>query len=135
MSKEEVNKIVPRLRFPEFENKWDEITLGEIGKFVGGGTPDTANPEYWDGDIQWFTPTEVKDRNLDKSKRTITEKGLKNSSAKLLPEGSLLITSRATIGDVGIASNECTTNQGFQSLIVNSNEVNIFWYYWLIENR
>jgi type I restriction enzyme S subunit len=128
---------VPKLRFKEFEGsgEWVEKKLGEIGNFIGGGTPDTTKPQYWDGEIQWFTPTEVKDRNLEKSKRTITVEGLKNSSAKLLPTGALLITTRATIGDVGIASNECTTNQGFQSLIVNSNEVNTFWYYWLIQNK
>lgn len=137
MSEEINNKVVPKLRFPEFRNSgdWEKKTLGEIGEFVGGGTPDTTISEYWDGEIQWFTPTEVKERNLKKSNRTITEIGLKNSSAKLLPKGALLITTRATIGDIGIADDECTTNQGFQSLIVNKSEINIFWYYYIIQNK
>lgn len=134
MSKEE-NKLVPKWRFPEFSNGWEERPLGEIGEFIGGGTPETNKPEYWDGPIQWFTPTEVKDGYLERSKRTITIQGLKNSSAKLLPIGALLITTRATIGDVGIARNECCTNQGFQSLVVDDNQVNVFWYYWLNQNK
>ncbi len=129
-------ETVPRLRFPEFQDsgEWEQSRLGLAGQFVGGGTPDTSVPEYWDGDIQWFTPTEIKDRKPSNSKRTITSEGLNNSSAKLLPAGALLITTRATIGDVGIAERPCATNQGFQSLVVES-EVNTFWYYWLVQHR
>ena len=128
---------IPRLRFPEFENSpvWEEKKLGDIGEFIGGGTPSTVIPEYWGGDIQWFTPTEIKQKNVFKSKRTITKKGLKNSSAKLLPKGSLLLSTRATVGDISIANNQCATNQGFQSLYVNDTEINIFWYYWIIQNK
>lgn len=130
-------KTVPRLRFPEFcdAGEWDLGTLGQIGEFIGGGTPSTSIPEYWGGKIQWFTPSEINERNLSKSKRTITYEGLKHSSAKLLPTGALLITTRATIGDVGIADNPCATNQGFQTLAVFGNEVNVFWYYWLIQHK
>lgn len=128
---------MPDLRFPEFvnEDEWKEKTLGEVGKFIGGGTPDTTNKDYWNGDILWFTPTEVKEGKLIDSRRKITKEGLENSSAKLLPIGTLLITSRATIGDVGIATIPCTTNQGFQSLVVNENQNNVFWYYWLASNK
>ena len=89
------------------------------------------NEDYWNGKILWYTPTEVKNGNLKSSIRKITEIGLKNSSAKLLPKGTILITTRATIGDVAITEEECTTNQGFQSLIVNESEVNSFWFYWI----
>jgi len=125
---------VPSLRFPEFRDigEWEHTRLGKIGEFIGGGTPETSVAEYWDGDIQWFTPTEIKEKYLSKSKRTITEKGLKNSSAKSLPKGTLLLSTRATVGDVGIAVNPCSTNQGFQSLLVKESEINVFWYYWLI---
>lgn len=128
---------VPKYRFPEFQNDgdWMEKKLGEIGEFIGGGTPSTSNPEYWNGNIQWYTPTEVKTFNLTKSVRSITEKGLKNSSAKLLPIGSILITTRATIGDAAITKWECSTNQGFQSLVVNKNQLNSFWYYWILNNK
>src|SRR5690554_2884403 len=128
---------VPKFRFPEFENdgEWEEKKLGEVGDFIGGGTPSTSNPDYWDGIIQWYTPTEIKNGTLKGSVRTLSEAGLKNSSAKLLPIGTLLITTRATIGEVAISSTECATNQGFQSLIVKDCEVNLFWYYWISLNK
>ncbi len=128
---------VPKLRFSEFADigEWEEKTLGEVGDFIGGGTPDTTNEKYWNGSILWYTPSEVKEGILGKSKRTISEEGLKNSSAKLLPKGTLLITTRATIGDIAIANEICTTNQGFQSLVVNESNINTFWYYWIQHHK
>lgn len=130
-------KNVPDLRFPEFQGTsvWEEKKLGKIGNFIGGGTPNTTNPEYWDGEILWYTPTEIKNGYLKSSNRKITKQGLKNSSAKLLPKGAILITTRATIGDVAISKKECTTNQGFQSLVVNDSEINLFWFYWIIQHK
>lgn len=114
---------------------WENVFLIDIAEIVGGGTPDSRVSAYWGGDIQWFTPTEIKSKYLLASSRTITEAGLKNSSAKILPKGALLLSSRATIGDVGIAQRECCTNQGFQSLVVNSENCNEFWYYWIAMNK
>lgn len=108
----------PEIRFKGFEEEWEKNTIGNIADVVGGGTPSTSVDEYWNGDIQWFTPTEVgKNKYVKKSVRTISDKGLKKSGAKLLPKGTLLLSSRATIGEVSIAETECCTNQGFQSLI------------------
>ena len=130
-------ETVPKLRFPEFKNsgEWEVKRLGEVGEFFGGGTPSTNKVEYWEGDINWFTPTEIKNRYVTESIRKITKLGLDNSSAKLLPVGSILITSRATIGDCAIALAECSTNQGIQSLVVNKNYNNIFIYYWIYSNK
>lgn len=114
---------------------WEEKRLGEVCDIRGGGTPPTTNSDYWNGEIQWFTPTEVKSRFVSKSVRTISNEGLKNSSAKLLPKGTILLTTRATIGDCSITLNECTTNQGFQSLIVNELNNNHFIYYWVLMNK
>ena len=138
MAKEnEIKTAVPALRFPEFQGMdgWKEKKMGEIGDFIGGGTPNTTISKYWNGKISWYTPTEIKNGYLKSSNRTITEEGLKNSSAKLLPKGAILITTRATIGDVAISEKECATNQGFQSLIVNDSEVNLFWFYWIIQHK
>lgn len=138
MEKEnETKTVVPALRFPEFRGTkgWEEKKMGEIGNFIGGGTPNTNNPEYWDGEILWYTPTEIKNGRLNNSNRKITEQGLRNSSAKLLPKGAILITTRATIGEVAISEKECTTNQGFQSLVVKDSEVNSFWFYWIIQHK
>ena len=108
----------PEIRFKGFEEEWEKNTIGNIADVVGGGTPSTSVDEYWNGDIQWFTPTEVgKNKYVKKSVRTISDKGLKKSGAKLLPKGTLLLSSRATIGEVSIAETECCTHQGFQSLI------------------
>ena len=101
-----------------------------IANVVGGGTPDTADATLWNGDIQWFTPTEVGvSKYVSKSIRTISQQGLKKSSAKVLPKGSTLLSSRATVGECSIAQNDCTTNQGFQSLIPKDGVNNEFLYY------
>jgi len=72
---------------------------------------------------------------IKSSKRKISELGLKKSSAKLLPKGAILLTSRATVGDMSIALDECATNQGFQSIIVNQENSNEFIYYWILNNK
>ncbi|MGN6340484.1 MAG: restriction endonuclease subunit S [Ginsengibacter sp.] len=124
-----------QLRFPQFNEKWKEMRLGDVCEVIGGGTPDTNKSEYWKGNIQWFTPTEIKSNFVSKSERTITELGLKNSSSKMLPKGTILLTTRATIGEAAIAMEECTTNQGFQSLVVKENFNNIFVFNWIKENK
>ena len=114
---------------------WTQTTIGKIAKVVGGGTPETEKAEYWNGNIQWFTPSEVgQTKYIEKSERTISVNGLNKSSAKLLPIGTLLLSTRATVGECSIALNECTTNQGFQSLIA-SNTVNNEFLYYLIATK
>lgn len=115
--------------------KWNIRNIGDICEVIGGGTPETNKVEYWNGNIQWFTPTEIKSNFVSKSERTISELGLKNSSAKLLPKGTILLTTRATIGEASIALKECTTNQGFQSLITKEECNNIFIFNWIKMNR
>jgi type I restriction enzyme, S subunit len=125
---------VPHLRFPEFSGEWNKCTINDLATVVGGGTPDTTVKSYWGGDIQWFTPSEIgKNKYVDFSLRTITRDGLDNSSAKLLPLHTILLSSRATVGECSIASNECTTNQGFQSLIAK--QCNIDFLYYLIQTK
>lgn len=114
---------------------WEEKRLGGVAEIIGGGTPETGNSDYWGGNIQWFTPTEIKQKYLSTSKRTITEDGLKKSSAKKLPIGTLLLSTRATVGDVAISIKECSTNQGFQSLVVKESNMNEYWYYWIKQNK
>ena len=128
-------KNIPALRFKEFDGEWKVKRLGEVCNIIGGGTPETSKEEYWNGNIQWYTPTEIKRKYLSTSKRRITDLGLKKSSAKLLPRGTLLLCTRATIAELSIAVEECTTNQGFQSLIVKSDSVNEFIYYWILNNK
>ena len=132
----EHNKLnVPNLRFKEFEGEWEETKIGDIAIVVGGGTPDTNTSQYWNGKIQWFTPSEIgRNKYVYNSVRTISEDGLNKSSAKLLPIGTILLSSRATVGECSINKKECTTNQGFQSLIPKENISNEFVYY-LIQTK
>jgi type I restriction enzyme S subunit len=110
--------------------EWKEKSLREVGRLLSGGTPSTDHLEYWNGNIQWFTPSEIgKTKYVTNSNRTISDLGLKKSSAKILPKGTLLITTRATLGEISIACNDCTTNQGFHPLIVNDDVHNEFVYY------
>lgn len=113
-------KNTPEIRFEGFHDEWEEKAISEIATVVGGGTPSTSKPEYWNGNINWYTPKEIQDNIFaSKSERKITELGLNNSSAKMLPVNTLLFTSRATIGEMAILRTPGSTNQGFQSLILN----------------
>ena len=128
------NLNVPHLRFPEFRGEWETKSINDLAVVIGGGTPDTTVKSYWDGEIQWFTPSEIgKNKYVDSSLRTITEEGLNNSSAKLLPPNTILLSSRATIGECSLSLRECTTNQGFQSLV--SKKCNVDFLYYLIQTK
>ncbi len=121
---------VPELRFAGFADDWEERKLGELSNIVGGGTPSTLNPEYWDGDIDWYAPAEIGEQSyVSKSKKTITELGLKKSSARILPVGTVLFTSRAGIGNTAILAKEATTNQGFQSIVPDQNKLDSYFIF------
>ncbi len=136
MANNNENKVlnVPHLRFPEFSGEWETKSINDLADVIGGGTPDTTVKSYWDGGIQWFTPSEIgKNKFVDASLRTITEDGLNNSSAKLLPPNTILLSSRATIGECSLSLRECATNQGFQSLV--SKNCNVDFLYYLIQTK
>lgn len=107
---------------------WEQRQLKEVADIVGGGTPSTDFLEYWNGNINWFTPNEINSQiYFSESKRKISNLGLKKSSAKLLPANrSILFTSRATIGEMGILTQDATTNQGFQSLVLHNEVIPYF---------
>ena len=114
---------------------WKEGSISDLGTVIGGSTPSKSKPEYYtDNGIAWITP---KDLSIDKSKfishgaDDITELGLKNSSASIMPTGTVLFSSRAPIGYIAIADGEVTTNQGFKSVVPNSNVGTAFVYYFL----
>ncbi|WP_417568632.1 restriction endonuclease subunit S, partial [Mycoplasma bradburyae] len=113
--------------------------MGDICKIVGGGTPSTQNKDYYkDGTIPWITPKDLsinKSKYIQRGQRNITEKGLKSCSAKIIPKGSILFSSRAPIGYIAITKNNLSTNQGFKNLIPNNNISNIFLYYCLSFNK
>ena len=111
---------------------WKMTKLIEVGDLIGGGTPSSTNKKYWDGDILWAIPTDITrtpSNFITDTEKKITAIGLNKSSATLLPPGSILITSRATIGECAINTRPMATNQGFQNLICNKNNHNLFWLY------
>ncbi len=115
--------------------EWCEKKLFECGDIISGGTPSREINEYWvDGEIPWATPSDItknEDIELLDTKEKISPKGLYNSSAKLLPTGSLLMTSRATLAEIKINTIETTTNQGFKSIVCNKKTNNWFLYYFM----
>jgi len=118
-------------------SKWQEYRIGDIAKIEGGGTPSTADPSNFDGDIPWLTPKDlsyIHDRYVFRGARNLSRKGLENCSARLLPEGTVLLTSRAPIGYLAIAGNPIATNQGFRNLILKPGINPEFVYYWLKAN-
>lgn len=129
MNRREV-KRAPTLRFKGFTNDWEQRKLGEIAKVIGGGTPSTKNSDYWNGNINWYSPTEIgKSNYIFTSKKKITKLGLENSSAKILPgKHTILFTSRAGIGNMAIMQTDGCTNQGFQSWVIDNN-TNIYFLY------
>lgn len=122
----------------EFYSRWIKYKMGEIADVIGGGTPSTSNPENWNGTIPWLTPRDLTGYTnvyIERGERNITKEGLSNSSAKILSEGTVLLTSRAPIGYVVITKNEICTNQGFKNLILNKKIANnLFVYYWIKNN-
>ena len=126
----ETKRKVPKLRFPGFTEDWEQRKLGEIATVTGGGTPSTNISEYWNGDIDWYSPVEIgENRYVSGSIRKITKLGLEKSSAKILPVGTVLFTSRAGIGNTAILQVEGCTNQGFQSITPNLNELDTYFLY------
>ncbi|NEW81746.1 MAG: restriction endonuclease subunit S [Mariniphaga sp.] len=121
---------IPEIRFKGFTEAWEEKKLGEVVDIVGGGTPSTSIPEYWDGEVDWYSPTEIgQNVYAEGSVKRITELGLQKSSAKVLPPNkTILFTSRAGIGDMAILKYSGATNQGFQSLII-SDKNDVYFVY------
>ena len=116
---------------------WKKLKIEDCAEVIGGGTPSTKKKEYWDGDISWITPKDLSNYNnryISKGSRNISEKGLKYSSARLLPKNSVLLTTRAPIGYLAISKKELATNQGFKSLIMINGNVPEFFYYLLKNN-
>ncbi|MDI6426971.1 restriction endonuclease subunit S [Cronobacter dublinensis] len=115
---------------------WEWVTLATIGEIVGGGTPTSNNPHYWCSQgIKWLTPADLnglKGKYISSGARDITTDGLSNSSAKLMPKGTVLFSSRAPIGYVAISNNELSTNQGFKSCVPYIKESAEYIYYFLL---
>ena len=110
---------------------WPEVPIGQFAEVVGGGTPSTKEPSNWGGEIVWITPKDLSllhDRFIAGGERSLTRKGLDSSSAKVLPERSVIVSSRAPIGYVALAARPLATNQGCRSLIFTDDDPEYFYY-------
>lgn len=122
----------------EIPESWKWVQLKSIGQIIGGGTPKTSVADYWNGDISWITPADL-GKNTSKwilnGAKSITQKGLDESSAKLMPEGSIIYSSRAPIGHIAIAAHELCTNQGCKSFVPYAQFITTEWAYYMLIAR
>ena len=119
-------------------SEWKEVRLGDVGKIVGGATPSTRNPQNYGGVIPWITPKDLsinKERFIEFGERNISEQGLNSCSAKMLPKGSILFSSRAPIGYVAIAHTSLCTNQGFKSFVPDTEKMDSMFSYYLLKHN
>ena len=125
---------LPPRRLPGFHAPWRKTTLGEIATIQGGGTPPTTNPDYWGGNIPWYTLADfTQGRYVGPSQRTITEHALSHSNAKLIPAGAVLFSTRATIGVSAIATQVCATNEDLHALVVDEKKSSSEFLYFLLQ--
>ena len=117
---------------------WEVVRLEDVAEVVGGSTPRRDQDEYWGGNIPWVVPSELtalRGRYLTDARESITVAGMGVAGLRIIPDGSVLLTSRATIGVVAVNAMPVTTNQGFQSLIPRSGTDNLWLYYWVSSMR
>ena len=127
--------LTGKARLPGFSGEWEVKRLEELAEIRSGGTPSTGEPSFWDGDIPWCTPTDITALNghkyLHETSRLITPLGLNASSAEMIPAQSVVMTSRATIGECAINAVPLSTNQGFKNFIPFAKTDVDFLYYLL----
>jgi restriction endonuclease S subunit len=120
------------------KDNWVSKKLQDIAEIRSGGTPSTTQAEFWDGDVLWCTPTDITAlkgyKYLTKTRRTITNQGLRCSSAELIPANSIVMTSRATIGECAITQTPVSTNQGFKNF-VPFDEIDVDFLYYLLQTK
>ena len=131
--------LTGQTRLPGFQGEWEKRILPDLADIRSGGTPSTNDPAAWDGDIAWCTPTDITAlagrKYLGSTARQITAHGLKQSSAEIIPAGSIVMTSRATIGECAINTIPMTTNQGFKNFVPFDSVDAEFLYYLLTTQK
>lgn len=130
--------LTGKKRLPGFSEEWAVKRLEDLADIRSGGTPSTSQPQFWEGDILWCTPTDITALNGSKylldTNRTISAQGLKSSSAEMIPANSIVMTSRATIGECAINRVPVSTNQGFKNF-VPFEDVHVEFLYYLLSTQ
>lgn len=131
--------LTGKKRLPGFSGNWEVKQLGELAEIRSGGTPSTTQSQFWDGDVLWCTPTDITGLNgfkyLSDTSRKISQSGLKSSSAEIIPANSVVMTSRATIGECAINRVPVSTNQGFKNFTPFETVDVEFLYYLLLTQK
>jgi len=127
--------LTGQTRLPGFTGKWETKRLGDVADIRSGGTPSTTEARFWDGDVPWCTPTDITALNgqkyISETNRTISQDGLKASSAEMIPAYSVIMTSRATISECAVNIIPVSTNQGFKNFVPYATTDVDFLYYLL----
>lgn len=125
--------LTGRRRFPGFSEKWENVRLGNVADMNSGGTPKSSKAEYYEGDIPWVSIADMTQHGkyIVKTKRNITLLGLKNSSAKLYPENTVLYAMYASIGECSIAKIKLTSSQAILGIRPKSELNNFYLYFYL----
>lgn len=130
--------LTGKRRLPGFSGEWQIKRLDQLADIRSGGTPSTSRPEFWDGDVLWVTPTDITALNgrkiISDTTRKLTELGVRASSAEIIPPNSIVMTSRATIGECAINSVPVSTNQGFKNFVPFAS-VNADFLYYLLSTQ
>ena len=130
--------LTGQTRLPGFSGEWEVKRLGDVGDIRSGGTPSTTKAHLWDGDVPWCTPTDITgllgQKYLIDTARTISAEGLQSSSAEVIPPRSLIMTSRATIGECALNLVAMTTNQGFKNIVPFA-EIDVEFLYYLMTTQ
>jgi len=131
--------LTGKKRLPSFSGEWQVSKLSEVADIRSGGTPSTTQSQFWDGEVLWCTPTDITTlkghKYLSNTNRKITELGLKASSAEIIPANSIVMTSRATIGECAISAVPLSTNQGFKNFVPFDCMDADFLYYLLLTQK
>jgi type I restriction enzyme S subunit len=114
---------------------WQTVRLEDVSDdFVGGGTPSTSNPEYWNGDIAWMTSAHINGRLITTGQKYITKKGLENSATNLVPQNNLLVATRVGIGKAAINKLDIAISQDLTGVIINKSKAMPEFLYWFLIN-
>ena len=115
----------------ELPSEWKTYKLSEIAQMIGGGTPKTTVEEYWNGNIPWLSVVDFSKsgKTVYRTEKTITEKGLKESSTKILNKGQLIISARGTVGELAMLGRDMAFNQSCYGLTATKETTNEFLYY------
>ena len=131
--------LTGQTRLPGFSGEWELKRFDALADIRSGGTPSTTQPQFWDGEVKWCTPTDITGLNgfkyLTDTTRKISAEGLKASSAEVIPANSVVMTSRATIGECAINLVPMTTNQGFKNFVPFETVDADYLYYLLLTQR